>query len=113
MTEKEAIEQLYDIMVHFEQDISEAECGDKYAIEAKEDSENGLKALCVSVKALQEIQQYRAIGTVEECRAAVDSVRTGGILPDKPQCKEPKYMHDREELFGAADFYKKRFLEVK
>ncbi|HJD37293.1 MAG TPA: hypothetical protein IAA00_10265 [Candidatus Blautia ornithocaccae] len=72
MTEKEAIEQLYDIMIQFEQDISEAECGDKYAIEAKEDSENALKALDIAINALKEIQQYREIGTVEECREAVE-----------------------------------------
>lgn len=71
------------------------------------------EALDMAISVLEEIRQYRATGTVEECRAAVDSVRTSGILPDKPQCKEPKYMHDREEFFGAADFYKKRFLEVK
>lgn len=29
-------------------------------------------ALSVAIKALEEIQQYRAIGTVEECRAAVE-----------------------------------------
>lgn len=74
MTEKEAIEQLYDIMIQFKQDISEAECGDKYAIEAKEDSENALKALDIAINALKEIQQYREIGTVEECREAVEKL---------------------------------------
>lgn len=29
-------------------------------------------ALQVAIKALEELQQYRAIGTVEECRAAVE-----------------------------------------
>lgn len=33
---------------------------------------NGEMACKVAVKALEEIQQYRAIGTVEECRAAVE-----------------------------------------
>ena len=28
-----------------------------------------------AIKALEEIQQYRAIGTVEECRAAVDKMK--------------------------------------
>lgn len=28
-------------------------------------------------------EAYKAIGTVEECRAAVDIVRTGGVAPDK------------------------------
>lgn len=29
-------------------------------------------ALSVAIKALEEVQQYRAIGTVEECRSAMD-----------------------------------------
>ena len=29
-------------------------------------------ALQVAIKALEELQQYRTIGTVEECRAAVE-----------------------------------------
>ena len=31
-------------------------------------------ALQVAIKALEELQQYRAIGTVEECRAAVEQM---------------------------------------
>ena len=31
-------------------------------------------ALQVAIKALEELQQYRAIGTVEECRAAVEQL---------------------------------------
>ncbi|MGN1155538.1 MAG: hypothetical protein ACI4TK_05135 [Agathobacter sp.] len=30
------------------------------------------EAFDIAIKALEEIQQYRAIGTLEECRAAVD-----------------------------------------
>lgn len=37
-------------------------------IEPDENSE----ALQMAIKALEEVQQYRAIGTSEECRAAVD-----------------------------------------
>lgn len=33
-------------------------------------------AFSVAIKALEEIQQYRAIGTVEECRAAVEKQKT-------------------------------------
>ena len=33
--------------------------------------ENDKCALSVAIKALEEVQQYRKIGTVEECRAAV------------------------------------------
>ena len=29
----------------------------------------------IAIKALEEVEQYRAIGTVEECRAAVDKMK--------------------------------------
>ena len=61
MTEKEAIEQLEDIKNPFARSVLEAEIGDEYALEAKEDSENALKALDIAIKALEEIQQYREI----------------------------------------------------
>lgn len=44
------------------------------------------KALEVIIQALEEIQQYRAIGTVEECRAAVEKQK-----PKKPT--EDVYYH--------------------
>lgn len=72
MTEKEAIEQLEDIKNPFARSVLEAEIGDEYALEAKEDSENALKALDIAIKALEEIQQYRAVGSVEECWEAVE-----------------------------------------
>ena len=31
-------------------------------------------ALDIAINALEEVQQYRAIGTVEECRAAVEKM---------------------------------------
>ena len=34
------------------------------------------QAIRVAVLALQEVQQYRAIGTVEECREAVSNIKT-------------------------------------
>ena len=33
---------------------------------------NEITAICEAIKALEEVQQYRAIGTVEECRASVE-----------------------------------------
>ena len=32
-------------------------------------------AIDIAIKALEEVQQYRAIGTPEECRAAVDKMK--------------------------------------
>lgn len=43
---------------------------------------------------------------------AVNIVRSGATT-ERAQSKESKYMQDREEFFGGADFLKKRFLEVK
>ena len=34
----------------------------------------GMEDLEMAIKALEELQQYRAIGTVEECRAAVEQL---------------------------------------
>lgn len=53
-----------------------------------------------AIKALEEIQQYREIGTVEECRAAMEKqvpkkpVKRSFIIPYEgidvcPNCKEP------------------------
>ena len=33
------------------------------------------KAFNMAIEALEEVQQYRAIGTVEECRAAVEKMK--------------------------------------
>lgn len=56
MTENEAIEKI------------------KYRMHTAEHvaGECGMEDLEMAVKALEEIQQYRAIGTVEECRAVVE-----------------------------------------
>lgn len=43
------------------------------------------KALMLSISALEEIQQYRAIGTVEECREAIE----------KQNAKEPVEYEDK------------------
>ncbi len=42
----------------------------------------GEKACDVAIKALEEVQQYRAIGTPEECRAAVEK-QTETLTVDK------------------------------
>ena len=40
----------------------------------------------IAISALKEIQQYRAIGTLEECREAVEKQ-----IPKKPVCKPKPY----------------------
>ena len=45
-------------------------------------------ALAESIKALEEVKQYREIGTVEECREAVEKQK-----PKKPLLKSEKRYH--------------------
>jgi len=68
MTEQEARALL------FELDMNQAENGE----------EEYCEAIDVALKALEEIQQYRAIGTVEECREALEK-----HTPIKPIKYEP------------------------
>lgn len=63
MTENEAIKEL-------ETSIDLAKmCTQNY------ERKNEIQGYGIAIKALEEVQQYRAIGTVEECRAAVKSRR--------------------------------------
>ena len=52
-----------------------------------EEREKAIKALSVIIKSINEIQQYREIGTVEECREAVEKQ-----TPKKPV--KDKYHHN-------------------
>ncbi len=53
------------------------------------------KALLLSISTLQEIQQYRAIGTVEECREAME----------RQKMKKPKReIRDRDLKIGNVTF---------
>lgn len=48
-----------------------------------------VKAFEMAIKALDEIQQYREIGTVEECRAAVEKQNV------KPVCMRERGIHEK------------------
>lgn len=43
---------------------------------------DGIEALTVAIKVLEEVQQYRQIGTLEECQAAVEK-QTETLTVDK------------------------------
>lgn len=73
MTENEAINYLRQI------DPKHIECVE--LIDMKEVWENIPQAISIAEKALKEIQQHRAIGTVEECREARERQR--GKKPNK------------------------------
>lgn len=49
--------------------------------------DNFTQSLNIAIKALEEIQQYRAIGTVEECRSAVEKRREKKPL-SRTHCKD-------------------------
>lgn len=73
MTEKEATKVLAVYILQLEHSLAEGECeeyNEKEMAEAKRKDEQTLGALNMAIKAMEEIQQYREIGTVEECRAA-------------------------------------------
>lgn len=48
-----------------------------------------VKAFEMAIKALEDIQQYQAIGTVEECRAAVEKQNA------KPVCVQERGIHEK------------------
>lgn len=48
------------------------------------DKKKFLSAMEVSMKALEDVQQYREIGTLEECRVAVEKQKPKKPIYDKP-----------------------------
>ena len=63
MTESEAIEKLKNMRLYMQIEDKNNDC--KF-------TEDDYKANEMAIQALEEVQQYRAIGTPEECRAAVE-----------------------------------------
>lgn len=66
MTENEAIDIIHDKIETCEFYFAENDCYPKWC------EYEFLESLGVAISALKEIQQYRAIGTVEECREAME-----------------------------------------
>lgn len=78
MTENEAIE--------FMKRYLDAECY----------TDKCVNAHIIAINALEEIQQYRAIGMVEECRAAI-------ALRDYPTAYDPDKVVEQLEAYSNAD----------
>lgn len=55
-----------------------------------------LKSWDIAIKALEKIQQYRAIGTVEECREAAEKQNA------KPVCVRERGIHEK---FMIKEYY--------
>ena len=87
MTENEAISELEKFQIQVEHSIAEEECCeyDNSEKELQKD-EKFLYAFDMAISALKEIQQYREIGTVEECREAVEKQK-----PKKPHRNYKKF----------------------
>ena len=60
------------------------------------------EALEMAIKALEEVQQYRAIGTTEDCRAAVEKQKAKKIEIFNGQASCPNC----KNLFGGMDVIK-------
>ena len=78
---------------HCKDIIADCETEDDEFDDDKERAELSLKdyterkeAFDIAISALKEIQQYREIGTVEECRKAMEKQ-----IPKKPVCKPKPY----------------------
>ena len=87
MAENEAISELEKFQIQVEHSIAEEECCeyDNSEKELQKD-EKFLYAFDMAISVLKEIQQYREIGTVEECREAVEKQK-----PKKPHRNYKKF----------------------
>lgn len=82
MTENEAIKLMNDI---------HSQCCDTANILCTPDADKRCEAAEMAIKALEEVQRYRAIGTPEECREAVDkqTAKKPYLQPvQKNECRE-------------------------
>ena len=86
MKPEEAIERLHQFLQQSIGIIEDADRGDDYAVKVKEDAEKDLSAIQLAIEALKEVQQYREIGTVKECREAVEKQK-----PKKPHRNYKKF----------------------
>lgn len=73
MTENEAIEELQNSI-----DLAKM-CTQNY------ERKREIQGYEMAIKALEEIQQYRAIGTVEECREAIEKQKSKKPIKSKEQ----------------------------
>ena len=73
MTENEAISELEKFQLQVEHSIAEEECCEyENPEEDLQKDKKFIDAFKTAISALKEIQQYREIGTVKECREAVE-----------------------------------------
>lgn len=65
---------------------------DKPFTEVEYDKEKNYKELCQMALVSEEVKQYRAIGTVEECRAAMERQNPRAAITEKEDTGTTKYI---------------------
>ena len=91
MTIDEAIDKLKNIRLFMRIEDKNNEC--KFA-------EDDYEANKMAIQALEEVQQYRAIGTPEECRAAVEQEAKKVIEKYKAKAPEDIEAYGEDAVFG-------------
>lgn len=65
----------------------------KLLVDIEYDKEKDYEKLCRQVLLLEEVKQYRAIGTPEECRAAVERQNPRAAITEKEDTGTTKYTY--------------------
>lgn len=95
MTENEALSELEKFQLQVEHSIAEEECCEyENPEEDLQKDKKFIDAFKIATKALKEIQQYREIGTVEECREAVEKQKAKKRI--YPKTALERYYHAPE-----------------
>lgn len=78
-----------------------SQCCDEANILCTTDADNRCIALEMAIKALEEVQQYREVGTVEECREAVGKQEAKMVCGiHEPESPEDIEAYGKGTLFG-------------
>lgn len=97
MIPEEAIIWLGDDIKEINRDLTNEEISSDYA-------EEGTKVYEIAISAIKEVQQYREIGTVEECREAMEKQ-----IPRKPRDVEYDYSYFVCDNCGTAIYTSDEF----
>lgn len=92
MTENEAIDKLKNMRLFMQIEDNKNEC--KFA-------EDDYVANKMALQALEEVQQYRAIGTQEECKAAVEKQTA-----KKPEFVDTRFMNNGKHISDGCQLQK-------
>ena len=113
MTENEAISELEKFQLQVEHSIAEEECCEyENPEEDLQKDKKFIDAFKTAISALEEIQQYREIGTVEECREAVEKQKPKKIIIE-PYCPTecPTCGHELSTSLGDGYYKYPTFLK--